>query len=300
LRFQELPSHIDFSLTVNYYEKGFSQRFCGSSTPIFMLYLLKLTVIALVTVPLAALTIVLGLLDPHGKHVYRINQLWSWVILRIAGISVKIAGLNHIDPNQKYVFMVNHQSNIDIPVLINSLHQFQLRWIAKKELLWVPFFGWAMWATKHITIDRTNPLGAVKTLQRAKERIAAGISVVVFPEGTRSRDGKLLRFKKGGFRLAVQTGTAIVPVTINGSGALLPSGAWRLQPGTIEVTLGQSITVEGYQPGNLRLLSEQVRERIAEHLRPLDRSAVETTFPSSSSPARRGRKEVGAPKIFLA
>jgi 1-acyl-sn-glycerol-3-phosphate acyltransferase len=259
-----------------------------------MLYALKLTVIALVTVPLAVVTIVLGLLDPHGKHVYRINQLWSWLFLRIAGISVKITGVNHVDSNQKYVFMVNHQSNIDIPVLINSLSQFQLRWIAKKELLWVPFFGWAMWASKHITIDRTNPLGALKTLQRAKERIAAGISVVVFPEGTRSRDGKLLRFKKGGFRLAVQTGTAIVPVTINGSGALLPSGAWRLQPGTIEVTLGQPIAVEGYQLGNLRLLSEQVRERIAEHLRPMGKSPAEPTLPPSSSRARGERKEVGA------
>ena len=274
-----------------------------------MLYALKLTVIALVTVPLALLTTVLGLLDRHGKHVYRINQLWSWLILRIAGISLKIAGLNHIDPAKKYIFMVNHQSNIDIPVLITGLSQFQLRWIAKKELLWVPFFGWAMWASKHITVDRTNPLGAAKTLQRAKERIAAGISVVVFPEGTRSRDGELLRFKKGGFRLAVETGTAIVPVTINGSGALLPSGAWRLRPGTIEVTLGQSITGEGYQPGNLRALAEEVRERIAEHLRSVAGPPAETIPSASSSPASatgrislgltRAKKRLGAHKIFL-
>jgi 1-acyl-sn-glycerol-3-phosphate acyltransferase len=249
-----------------------------------MLYALKLTVIALVTVPLALLTIVFGLLDAHGKHAYRINQLWSWIVLRVAGISLRIDGLNHIDPNGKYVFMVNHQSNIDIPVLINSLPQFQLRWIAKKELLWVPFFGWALWASKHITVDRTNPLDAVKSLQRAKERIAAGISVVVFPEGTRSRDGKLLRFKKGGFLLAVQTGTPIVPVTINGSGAVLPSGDWRLQRGTIEVTLGQSIAVEGYQPGNLRLLSQQVRERIAECLRPMGASQCENTAPFEQAP----------------
>lgn len=264
-----------------------------------MLYALKLTVIALVTVPLASLTIVFGLLDPHGKGVYRLNQLWSWLILCIAGISVKTAGLNHIDPDRRYVFMVNHQSNVDIPVLINSLSQFQLRWIAKKELLWVPFFGWAMWASKHITIDRTNPLDAVKSLQRAKERIAAGISVVVFPEGTRSQDGKLLRFKKGGFLLAVQTGTAIVPVTINGSGALLPSGAWRLRPGTIEVTLGQAITVDGYQPGNLRPLSERVRASIAAHLNSTATSPAKSTPAPSSSPARGGRKEMGALKIFL-
>jgi 1-acyl-sn-glycerol-3-phosphate acyltransferase len=233
-----------------------------------MVYGFKLTVIALVTVPLALLTVVFGLFDPYGKHVYRINQLWSWLILRIAGISLKVEGLKHIDTSRKYVFMVNHQSNVDIPVLVQSLPQFQLRWIAKRELLWVPFFGWALWASKHVTVDRSDPLDAAKSLQRAKERIAAGISVVVFPEGTRSQDGKLLRFKKGGLLLAVQTGTAIVPVTINGSGAVLPAGAWRLRPGIIEVTVGKSLPVEGYRPGNLRLLSEQVRESIAEHLRP--------------------------------
>ena len=137
--------------------------------------------------------------------------------------------------------MVNHQSNIDIPVLVQSLANFQLRWIAKKELLWVPLFGWAMWATKHITVDRSDRTDGVKSLERAKQRIAAGISVVVFPEGTRSRDGKLSRFKKGGFLLAVQTGKNIVPITINGSGKVLPSGDWRLRPGTIEVIVEKPI-----------------------------------------------------------
>jgi 1-acyl-sn-glycerol-3-phosphate acyltransferase len=233
-----------------------------------MSYLLKLAVIALVTVPLALLTIVLGIFDPDGKQVYRISRFWSWLVLRIAGISVKIDGLNRIDPHRTYVFMVNHQSNIDIPVLIHSLSNFQLRWLAKKELLWVPLFGWAMWASKHITVNRSDAPAAVKSLQRAKERIAAGISVVVFPEGTRSPDGRLLRFKKGGFLLAAQTATAIVPVTINGSGALLPPRTWRLRPGTIEITVGESIAVADYRPGNLRLLSEQARQRIAEHLHP--------------------------------
>jgi 1-acyl-sn-glycerol-3-phosphate acyltransferase len=107
----------------------------------------------------------------------------------------------------------------------------------------------------------------VKSLERARERIAAGISVVVFPEGTRSTDGKLLRFKKGGFMLAVQANTKIVPVTINGSRNLLPSGAWRLCSGSIEVLVDKPIAVDGYRAGNLRLLSDRVRETIAAHLR---------------------------------
>lgn len=227
---------------------------------------------------LATLTILAGLIDRHGKVVYRINKLWTWAILRVGGVKLKVDGLEKLDSSRQYIFMVNHQSNVDIPILIQSLPRFQLRWLAKKELLWVPFFGWAMWATKHITVDRAKPLNAVKSLRRAKRRIAAGISVVVFPEGTRSRDGQLQRFKKGGFLLAVETNTEIVPVTIRGSRDLLPSGAWRLRSGTVEVIVDHPVSIGGYRPGNLRLLSEQVRETIAGHLRQPSRanSAAET------------------------
>jgi len=216
---------------------------------------------------LATLTTLAGLIDRHGKVVYRINKLWTWAILRAGGVKLKVAGLEKLDPRRPYIFMVNHQSNVDIPILVQSLPRFQLRWIAKKELLWVPFFGWAMWATKHIFVDRASPINAVKSLRRAKQRIAAGISVVVFPEGTRSRDGQVQRFKKGGFLLAVEANTEIVPIAIKGSRDLLPSGAWRLRSGTVEVVVDQPVSTAGYRPGNLRLLSDQVRQTIAGQLR---------------------------------
>jgi 1-acyl-sn-glycerol-3-phosphate acyltransferase len=231
-----------------------------------MFYLLQFTAFILLTIVLSTLTLFVGVFDRDGKHVYRINQLWSRLMLKLGGIELKVDGLEQITADRQYIFMVNHQSNVDIPVLVQALPQFQLRWIAKKELLWVPFFGWAMWATKHITVDRSDPLDAVRSIERAQQRIAAGISVVVFPEGTRSRDGKLLRFKKGGFLLAVKTHTAIVPVTINGSRDALPANAWRLKPGTIKITVDQPVAVEGYRPGNLRLLAKQVQETIAGHL----------------------------------
>lgn len=255
-----------------------------------MSYAFRLTLIVLLTVLLALLTVVFGLFDPNGKHVYRISQFWAWSILRAGGVALRVEGLERLDPDRQYVFMVNHQSNVDIPVLIRSFPMFQLRWMAKKELLWVPFFGWAMWASKHITVDRSNPSDALKSLQRAKARIAAGISVVVFPEGTRSRDGQLLPFKKGGFLLAAQAGAAIVPVTINGSGALLPAGAWRLQPGVIEVIVGEAIPVEGYRPGNLRLLSEKTRAQMAAHLRP-------TVMTHGSSVAASNHPEIAKPLL---
>lgn len=235
-----------------------------------MVYILLLALFVAVTIPLALLTILFGFFDRYGKRVYRINQFWAWLLLRMGGISLNVEGQENIDTDQQYIFMVNHQSNVDIPVIVQSLARFQLRWIAKKELLWVPFFGWAMWATKHITVDRSDPQSAVRSLERAKEKIAAGISVVVFPEGTRSTNGKLLRFKKGGFMLAVQANTKIVPVTINGSRNLLPSGAWKLRPGIIEVRVGKPIAVEGYRVGKLRALSDQVRQAIAANLQPDD------------------------------
>jgi len=231
-----------------------------------MFYALKLALIVVITVPATLAVTVIGIFDPDGKRVYRIGRLWSWIILRLAGVSLRVSGLDQIDPYQPYVFIANHQSNIDIPVLIQSLIAHQLRWIAKKELLWVPFFGWALWASKHIPVDRKDPRSAVKSLRKARERIRAGISIVVFPEGTRSRNGTLLRFKKGGMLLALQTGTPIVPVTINGSRKILPAGSWRLRPGMIDVIIGKPVAMKGLRPGKLRELSTQIRDTIEKNL----------------------------------
>jgi 1-acyl-sn-glycerol-3-phosphate acyltransferase len=247
-----------------------------------MFYALKLALIVVITVPATLLTILIGLFEPHGKHVYGISRCWTWAILRLGKISINVMGLDQIDPRQAYVFVANHQSNIDIPVLIQSLMAHQLRWIAKKELLWIPLFGWALWASKHIPLDRADSRSAMKSLRTARERIRAGISVVVFPEGTRSRDGTLLQFKKGGVLLALQTGTPIVPVTINGSRKVLPVGAWCLRPGTIEVIIGKPLAVAGFRPSNLRKLSAQVREAVEKYLqRPAAAAMTRSSWPDN-------------------
>jgi 1-acyl-sn-glycerol-3-phosphate acyltransferase len=259
-----------------------------------MFYIAQLSALLVVTIALAIVTTVLGIFDPHGKRVYRINQFWTWLVLRLGGISLTVKGLENLQSGEQYIFMVNHQSNIDIPVLVQSVARFQLRWIAKKELLRVPLFGWAMWATKHITVDRDAPLSAVKSLTRARERLAAGISIAIFPEGTRSRDGRLLPFKKGGFLLAAKTRAKIVPVTIIGSTRLLPPGAWRLRPGTIEVYVDKPLATENYRIGKLRALSDQVRQVMAARLD--QHGAAQTTkVPDVEKPAadtRRLKKEI--------
>ncbi len=235
-----------------------------------MFYAAKLAIVIAVTMVLSLVTVLCGLFDAQGKRVYRINQFWTWLIVKFSGITLTVEGLNRLDPQRQYLFVANHQSNFDIPVLVQALPQFQLRWIAKKELLWIPFFGWAMWAAKHITVNRADSLDALRSLKLAKQRIAAGISVVVFPEGTRSTDGKLLPFKRGGFLLALKSKTPIVPVTINGTGKLLARGEWRVQPGAITVTIGAPIAAEDFRPGGLRGVSAQVQEIIAAKLRTND------------------------------
>jgi len=244
-----------------------------------MRYVWKLAAIATITIPAALATIIIGLFDPNGRRVYGISRLWTALILRVAGISLAVQGLNQLDPNQQYVFMANHQSNFDIPVLVQSLAPFQLRWIAKRELLWIPLFGWAMWAAKHLTVDRSDRSEGVGIIKQARRRMAAGISVVVFPEGTRSTDGRLLPFKRGGFLLAVKTKKPIVPVTINGSGRILPKGAWTVRSGKIHVTVGKPITVDKYRPGTLKTLSAALSETIAHNLA--------TTEPDSDTSAKR-------------
>ncbi|MBI2987439.1 MAG: 1-acyl-sn-glycerol-3-phosphate acyltransferase [Deltaproteobacteria bacterium] len=224
-----------------------------------MLYGIKLALIILITLPASLLIIPLGFCDREGKIAYKISRLWSWGILRIGGICLKVKGLEHLDTGRQYIFMANHQSNIDIPVLVQSLSDFQLRWVAKRELLFVPLFGWAMWASKHIVVDRSNRAKAMASLRKARERIEGGISVVVFPEGTRSFDGQLLPFKRGGFVLAVKTQTPIVPITINGSGAILPRGDWRIKGGEIEVIVSEPVPLERYHAGNSRGLLSRVR-----------------------------------------
>ncbi|TMA13029.1 MAG: 1-acyl-sn-glycerol-3-phosphate acyltransferase [Deltaproteobacteria bacterium] len=230
-----------------------------------MRFSFKLLLIALLTLPLSVLVFFLGLFDPKGKMVYSLGRFWSWGVLKIGGVRLKIRGLDHLDPSRPYIFVANHQSNIDIPALVQSLPKFQLRWMAKKELLFVPFFGWALWSSKHILVNRSARSHAMASLKKAREKIAGGISVVFFPEGTRSRDGELLPFKRGGFLLAVRTQTPIVPIAIHGSGNILPKGDWRIRTGEIEVIVSDPVPVDESHARDLRSLMTHVRQIILAH-----------------------------------
>ena len=227
-----------------------------------MPYSLKLLLIGLLTFPTCFFILLLAPFDRLGRLAYNVSQSWAWMVLKLGGIRLKVQGLGGLDSNRQYIFIANHQSYMDIPALVRALPRFQLRWIAKKELLWVPLFGLVIWTAKHIIVDRTNLSKGMISLRKASERIKKGISVVIFPEGTRSRHGDLLPFKRGGFLLALKAQTPIVPVTINGSGAILPREDWRIKSGEIEIVVGEPVPVDQYRAGNLQHLLNRVRAEI--------------------------------------
>jgi 1-acyl-sn-glycerol-3-phosphate acyltransferase len=160
--------------------------------------------------------------------------------------------------------MPNHQSNFDIPVLLGHL-TVQFRWLAKMELFKIPIFGHAMRKAGYISIDRKNRESAFKSLAVAAEKIKNGVSVLIFPEGTRSRDGKIQAFKKGGFVMAIDSGVPIVPVTISGTREIMTKGQFRVNSGQIRISIQQPIDTTIYSRDTKEALMERVRRVICEN-----------------------------------
>ena len=212
-----------------------------------ILKLLFVTLNTLVTAPLIAL---IAMRDERAS--YGLCQGWARRNLLACGVRVRTRRLAPLDPSQPYVFMSNHRSQFDILALVAALPEFQLRWVAKKELERIPVFGWALRRAGHIIIDRSNHAQAVATLNAAREKMARGISVMIFPEGTRALPGDdLLPFKKGGFMLALETGFPIVPIVVRGSADVLPSHSWQARAGTIDVVVGAPIAAAGVERDEL-------------------------------------------------
>ncbi len=186
---------------------------------------------------------------------------WSPILLWAGGARLEVHGAHNVDPSRPTIYLSNHQSTIDIPALFRAI-PVNLRFIAKKELKYVPVLGWYMQVAKFIFIDRGNRRRAVESMDRAGERIRSGISIIAFPEGTRSQDGRILPFKKGPFALALKAQVAVCPVTIEGSGKLMPKAKWTITPGPIKVKIGAPISTAGMTEDDRELLMRKVRDAI--------------------------------------
>ncbi|NPB09444.1 MAG: 1-acyl-sn-glycerol-3-phosphate acyltransferase [Thermodesulfobacteria bacterium] len=221
----------------------------------------------LITVPpFAFLILFLALFDRRGRLTHRIGVFWLRGILWVSGVKLEVRGLEHLRRGESYIFAANHRSQFDIPVLAVAL-PYQIRWLAKESLFRIPLFGWALKAIGYIPVDRRNPRKGLKSLEAAALKVREGFSVVIFPEGTRSPDGRLLPFKTGGFVLAIKSGHPVVPVAICGTERIMPKGKLYVRPGLVRVKILQPIETRGLSLREKTELATLVRMKIEEALR---------------------------------
>jgi len=191
------------------------------------------------------------------------RRVWAPGLLAGAGARLEVRGLGEIDLARPHLFVANHQSWIDIPALFRAL-PVPLHFLAKRELAAVPLLGWYIRAMGMVFVDRQDPRHGRATVNRAAALLAAGKSVLSFPEGTRSRDGRLRPFKPGTFGAAIEAGADVVPVAIRGSGDVLPAGGFRVRPGTIAVRFGRPIMLVGEAGASRRELAQAAERAIRE------------------------------------
>jgi 1-acyl-sn-glycerol-3-phosphate acyltransferase len=218
------------------------------------------SIVGLVAVGIPATLV--ALFDRSGESLVWFAKLYFRALLRVCGVRVVVEGLENVPRRAPVVFMSNHQSVFDVPALTTVL-PVSWRFVAKRELTWIPVFGWALLLGGHVIIDRSRRERSVRSLGRAADRIRAGQNVIIYPEGTRSRTGELLPFKSGGFHLSIAAQVPIAPVTVSGSHGIVRKGSLRIESGTIKVTFGKPIRTHGISIEERERLKEQVREAIS-------------------------------------
>lgn len=224
---------------------------------IFWISLWAATATLILFIPITAA----ALLSRTGNLAFTFSRVWAWIMLKVTFVHPKIRNRGKIEKDRSYIIVSNHQSEYDILALVTTLGM-QFRWIIKMELRHVPLFGYALYVSRNIFIDRTHTDLAVKSLHEGLDRLPKGVSVIFFPEGTRSLDGSIQQFKKGGFIMALEKGMPILPVTVNGSRKVLPKKSLVFSPGPIEVVVGDPIETAGYSRDRLQELMDRTRNVI--------------------------------------
>lgn len=222
-----------------------------------------IVLVVLITAFFAPLAIIVSFFTRTGNPVHLVARIWGQSILLISRVHVRVNGLSNIQPDKSYIYMANHQSNFDIPVLLGYL-PVQFRWLAKAELFKIPLFGRAMLGAGYVKIDRFNRQSAFESISTAARRLKDGVSVMIFPEGTRSRDGSIHKFKKGGFVMAIESGVPILPVILKGTWPIMAKSSLRINRGDVEMEIAEPIDTTGYSMERKEELMDRVRMVIHE------------------------------------
>ena len=225
--------------------------------------LLGWVIFVITTVILGTSAILISLFDSSGDLPHLVARLWGKIQLRTTGTRVKVTGLQNIDPQKSYILVSNHQSNFDIFALLGYL-PIQFRWIAKAELFRSPFLGWAMTRIGYISIERDSPKKAYRSMLRAAEAVKKGVSVMIFPEGTRSPDGRLQPFKKASFSLPSNPGRPSCPSPSRGRPRSCPRATGEAYPGKVQIIIDPPMDTAGIPPEQEEELSQRVRSTLDE------------------------------------
>jgi 1-acyl-sn-glycerol-3-phosphate acyltransferase len=216
--------------------------------------------IAVYTLILGTVSILSSLFDPSGDFGHRCARLWARLILRTTGVRVTVHGLEKLNATQSYVFASNHQSIYDIPIVFSTL-PVQLRIVAKASLGRFPILGWHLQSTGHLLVNRQNPgAGIVKKMARL---IKGARSLIVFPEGTRSVDGSVGRFKAGMFLVAIESGLPVVPISIARSRFVMRKGQLMTCPGDVTITVHDPLPTRGLGRTGARELAGRVQDIVS-------------------------------------
>lgn len=220
--------------------------------------------VALYTVFMGTLSLACSFFDRRGRLQHRCASTWSRMIARTALLDVRVRGAEHLRAGESYVFLSTHQSWMDIPVMLGYLPA-QLRIAAKREVFLIPFLGWHMRRSGQIPINRGSTAESIESLRRAARLLGGGVSAFLFPEGTRTRDGSLQPLKKGGFRLALESGLAVVPVTIVGTRRAMPRGSMVLRAGPVKMHIDPPIPTADLTEADLPALMQKVSDAMTAH-----------------------------------
>jgi 1-acyl-sn-glycerol-3-phosphate acyltransferase len=212
----------------------------------------------LYTLVLGCVSLVVSLFDPTGERQQRVARLWSQMILWTVGAKVQVEGLEKIDTSKPQVYVVNHLSAFDIPVLYTHL-PFQFRILAKKELFRYPFMGWHLRRSGQIPVVLENPKASVRSLNLAVAAIRKGNSLVIFPEGGRSPNGQLQAFMGGAFYAAVKAQVDVVPIVLVGTYEMLKMNSYHIKPGPVQMVVGSPISTVGMSTRDIAKITERAR-----------------------------------------
>ena len=217
--------------------------------------------VTLYTVVLGSVSLLSTFVDRTGNFAHRCARAWARLILGTTGVRVRVRGLEHLQPGRSYVFAANHQSIYDIPILFTSIPA-QLRIVAKESLGRIPFMGWHLRRAGHLLVDRRNP--GADIVQKMRRLVGESSSLIVFPEGTRSVDGSIGRFKKGSFLVAIDAKLPVVPVSVRGSRHVMRKGQLTVRPGEVELTIHPPEPTDGVAREDVLRFAERVRQVVAQ------------------------------------